>query len=75
MGYNQVLENLVYETLKLLKNDFDVIVKDGEMIDERWDQLDKIMETCAITYNKSLEEVADDYENMLESQLLEIIKG
>ena len=74
-GYQQVLENMVYESLKLLKKDFDIIIDHGEMTDRRWEKLDEIMELCSKTYNKSLDEVANDYENMLESQLLEIIKG
>ena len=74
-GYQQVLENMVYESLKLLKKDFDIIIDHGEMTDRRWEKLDEIMELCSKTYNKTLDEVANDYENMLESQLLEIIKG
>jgi hypothetical protein len=75
MGYVQTIENMVYETIKLLQNDFDRILNHGDMDDEYWEKLDNIMEICAKTYNKSLDDVANDYETMLESTLLDIIKG
>jgi hypothetical protein len=74
-GYRQALENMVYETIKLLQSDFDRILDHGEMTDAYWEKLDDIMLVCAETYNKSLDDVANDYENMLESTLIEIIEG
>lgn len=69
-GYQQVLENMVYESLKILKEH-----GIDNFQDESWEKLDEILEITAETYNKDIEDVAQDYQDMLESALLKIIYG
>lgn len=64
-GYNQVIENLVYQAVNRLQTSTEV--------DESWQPLVDVINVCAATYNLEPKQIMDDYSNLLRTTLLNLI--
>lgn len=60
-GYNQVIDNLVYYGIKALQTN------------DNWEQLEEVVKVCAVSYDKTEDQVLLDYSTKLKKQLLSLI--